>query len=301
MEVCFFGSFNPDYSRNILTKKAFQKIGFKIIECNDSSRGVKHYLALINQFNSKCKDCDIIFVPVMGHYEVPLAWVLAKIYRKNIIFDAFFSLYDTYVLDRQTTKSRSLTALKLKFFDFISTLLADKVILDTKENIKYFTDHYPVNKKKFYELPVTADNDIFNGNIKYSFSEILRLGFYGFFLPLHGVKMIVDVIKSTNRQLACNMFGKGHDFLKIKRIINSDSKLRKLIFLKNKFIAYNKLPSFYESIDVFLAGPFGETSKADRVLPAKVVESLAVGCPTVVAEKPATKRLLKEYKMENLI
>jgi hypothetical protein len=65
-------------------------------------------------------------------------------------------------------------------------------------------------------------------------------------------------------------------------------------------IENDKLPNFFQKIDLFLTGPFGKTDKAKRVLPAKTIEALSIGVSTVVVKTPTTLRLLKNYN-SNLI
>src|SRR5207247_3513826 len=43
---------------------------------------------------------DFLFVGYSGHFDVFPAWVLCRLRRVPLIFDAFLSLYDSLVLDR---------------------------------------------------------------------------------------------------------------------------------------------------------------------------------------------------------
>lgn len=294
-KVIFFGSYDPKYPRNLLTRKALEKSGYRVLDCNDQNRGIKHYLKLINKFKKLTNSSKVIFIPVLGHFDVPLAWVLAKIYKKEIILDAFYSVYDTYIEDRKIASKASYKALRFYLYDLLTTRLSNKIILDTEENINYFIKKYKAKRSKFYELPVTADPQIFKYGHKKTRKRFL-VGFYGSFMPLHGVEKILEsmtLIKFS--RINCILQGIGPGI--------SDSRARiKTLSLKNnvrlleKKIAYNQLPSFLSSVDLFLAGPFGDTEKAQRVLTAKTVEALSVGVPVVVRQNNATKRLLKNYR-----
>lgn len=294
-KIVYFGSYHPKYSRNILTKKAFTSLGFRVIDCQDSTGGLSHYFRLIKRYLKIQKDSDVIFIGVLGHYDLPIAWFLAKIFKKSTIFDCFYSLYDTYVSDRKTTNAFSLNALRFYLYDWISVRLADKVILDTKENIDYFVKTFKISKTKFAEVPVTADPDVFKYAPKKN-NRIFAIGFYGSFLPLHGVDRIILAMKLINtRNVQCILTGKGYEVKKIRKMI-TDNNLSKKVHLYEKKTAYKDLPKFLKKLDLFLAGPFGQSDKAKRVLPAKAVEALASGVPTIVANTPATVRLLKDYK-----
>lgn len=292
--VCYFGSYDKRYSRNRLNMKAFRFKGWSIVECNDRSVGLGHYLKLIKKYFEQGKDADVIFIGFLGHFDVWMGWLLSRISRKKLIFDAFYSLFDTYIEDRKLYSKKSLAAIKFYFYDWLSVSLADRVILDTQENIKYFKK-YNQNKNKFFELPVTADPEIFKFNPPSDFKEV-RLGFYGSFLPLHGIENIVDAINIIkNEKVKLFILGSGQMLDSIKKKIKKLS-LGKYIEVDERLVPYETLPKFYKKINLFLAGPFGKTEKASRVVTAKTIESLSVGLPTVVVETPATLVILKDVK-----
>lgn len=289
--ICYFGSFDPDYSRNHLIRRALIQSGFKILECSDRSSGLNHHIKLMKFFFKEAKETNIIFVGVLGHYDVPLAWILAKIFGKKLIFDAFYSLYDTYILDRKVAKPNSFAAFRFYLYDWLSVRLADKVILDTKENIDFFVKIYRAKRQKFYELPVTADPDIFKPMTRKK-NSIFTVGFYGSFMPLHGVENIVRAFKLINdKNINCVLYGEGPGVEKIKSLIKELS-LEPRVTLKSKNVSYSQLPAYFKKIDLFLGGPFGSTQKAQRVVPAKIAESLFCSIPTIVIKTKATLRLL---------
>lgn len=294
MKICLFGSFDPKYPRNILTTKAFVSKGFDIYNCGDNSSGIKHYLNLVKQFLLNGKDCQIIFVGVLGHYDVPLGWLLAKIFHKKLIFDAFYSLYDTYIHDRQETTTASLKAIRFWIYDWLSSHMADKLIFDTLETGQYFVDHYNVNNKKIYELPVTADPQIFQP-VKKIEHKYFTVGFYGSFLPLHGIDLIIEAMTLLrNNNLKLVLVGQGPGLISAKQKVKN-LNLDSMVSFEN-YLDYHRLPYFYSRIDLFLAGPFGNTQKAQKVMTAKTVEALSCGIVTIVGANKATKRLLKNIK-----
>ena len=185
MHICFFGSYNQQYSRNILTQSAFQDLKIKVVECNSKKKGLLQYFELISKFIKIQKNIDIIFLPVLAHYHVIIAWILAKCFRKKLIADTFFSLYDTYVLDRETTEPFGLLSLRLKFYDFMTGFLPDKIIFDTSENANYFVKKYYVNSKKVFILPVSAKPGVFKAMDKKEFREKV-IGFMVVFYPFTG-------------------------------------------------------------------------------------------------------------------
>ena len=294
MRVIIFGATNPMHPRNMLFKKALNRLGHKIIDGADMASGLTHYMRVCLNFWKHGRKSDVIYIGVLGHYDLPLAWILAKIFRKKIIFDCYFSLYDTYVNDRKVSKKKSWASLRFSFYDWCATRIPDVVILDTLENIDFFIKRYNARPGKFFEIPVSADPNVFKFNQKNTAK--LRVGFYGSFLPLHGVDLIIDAAKLIkNKKIKFHLLGKGPGLaatdLKIKRL-----RLENKVELTKKQIAYYQIPLFLSKIDLFLAGPFGKSEKAKRIITAKTAEALASGIPTVVSKNPATTRLLKDYR-----
>src|SRR3989344_8962165 len=109
-KICYFGSFLADYSRNKILIQGLKENNCEIIFCQDSSYGVSHYLKLVKYFIKIHKKCDVILVGTIGLYDIPLAWILGKVFGKKVIFDAFISFYDTYVFDRKVIKKNSFKA-----------------------------------------------------------------------------------------------------------------------------------------------------------------------------------------------
>lgn len=287
--ICLFGSYDIGYSRNYLIIKALNKLGYKVIHINSSQKLLKHYLFLVKSFIKNYKEFPIVFIPTLGHYQVPIAWVLAKLFNKKLLFDAFYSLYDTYINDRKIAKPFSLKAFRFYFYDLLATRLADKIILDTQENIDYFVKKYKADRRKFFELPVTADPDIFKPK-KLKKRKNYTVGFYGSFMPLHGVELIVKSFKHLrDSNVKCILWGIGPEIKKIKVLIKK-LKLEDRIALINQKIEYSMLSDYFEKVDLFLAGPFGLSEKAKRVIPAKIAEALSSGIPTIVAMTPATAK-----------
>jgi len=145
MTICYFGFYNSEYSRNRILINGLHQNGVKILECQTNLKGISKYFDLIKKYHQiKKQHHDIIIVGYPGYQ----ATILAKfITKKPIIFDAFTSLYDSVVLDRQLVKPKSLKALYYWFLDWLSCKLADKILLDTNTNIEYFVKTFGIKKK----------------------------------------------------------------------------------------------------------------------------------------------------------
>jgi len=93
LTICFFGIYKPNYTRNLTLMRGLKENGVQVIECGTRESGNKKYWQLIKKHQLIKRDYDVMVVAFPGHTIMPLAWLLAKLNRKKIIFDAFVSLY----------------------------------------------------------------------------------------------------------------------------------------------------------------------------------------------------------------
>ncbi|MEM2956636.1 MAG: glycosyltransferase family 4 protein [Candidatus Pacearchaeota archaeon] len=221
--------------------------------------------------------------------------VITKIFniKKQIIFDAFISNYDTLVFDRKLVKKDSLKAKLLWLFDKYSCELADKAIVDTHEDREYFINEFSLKKEKFYVIPIGADDELFYPMEKNKREEDkeFNVTFVGNFIPLQGVEHIVKAAKFLeNENIKFNLIGSGQTF-------NEMQKLSQKLGVRNiKFLGFKpieKIPSFIANADICL-GIFGITDKAKRVIPNKVYEAIAMKKPLITGNTPAIRRFFRD-------
>lgn len=293
MTFCFFGMYASNYARNKTLIKGLRQNGIKVVECNVGGHfiwGLRYY-HLLRKFLQVGKSSDVIFVGFPGQTDVPLAWILGKVFRKKVIFDAFISIYNSLVFDRKNFGEKSWKAKFWWVVDWLSCSLADQVVLDTNEHIKYFVKTFRLNPKKFTRVFVGTDTDIFFPRKKPSHKKFI-IGFHGSFLPLQGAGTIIEAafILSKDESIKFRLLGNGIEKRKCQ-LLAEDYKLRNVEFLDP--VSYTELPEFIASCDIYLGGPFGLNNKAGMVIPNKVYEAMAVKKPVIVCNTPATRELFK--------
>src|SRR3989344_9648628 len=100
--VLLFGYQSRDLARNWILEKGLGEHGYLVEECRTDKKGlIAKYRDLTHLYLQKRKGGDIILVTFMGYYFVPLAWVLAKLTGKILIFDGLTSIYESEVEDRR--------------------------------------------------------------------------------------------------------------------------------------------------------------------------------------------------------
>jgi glycosyltransferase involved in cell wall biosynthesis len=226
-----------------------------------------------------------------------MLWPFARLRRKPIVWDAFLSLYDTVVEDRQLVGKHNPVALILYGVEWLACRAADRIVLDTDAHGAYFSEKFSVDRRRIARVFVGAETDIFRPAADPRKppadsprpAEIL---FYGQFIPLHGIEYIVRAAKlCEDRPIRWILIGKGQEEYRIRKLIE---ELRPAHLEWITWVPYPELVAWITRADVCL-GIFGNTAKAHRVIPNKVFQILATGKPLVTMDSPAARELLEDW------
>jgi glycosyltransferase involved in cell wall biosynthesis len=214
-----------------------------------------------------------------------LPMLAAKISGKRVIFDAFTSMYDSLVGDRKTVKPLSVKALYLYLEDYLCCHLADVLVFDTRGHKEYFTKTFKINvSKPCVILPVTVDIDWIDAqpNRPSDQSQKTEILFYGSFIPLQGIDVILKAVAlAKDLPVHFSIIGHGQTFNEMKALAERLNILGQTSFIPP--VPYSELISYIKSADLCL-GIFGQTEKAKRVIPNKVLECAACGKPVVTGQ-----------------
>ena len=312
MIVCYFGTYLRDYSRNRIIIEGLKRNDVEIKECHAElwsntkerlkefsgltrklillKRLLSCYVLLIKRYR-QVRDYDVMFVGYTGHFDTFLARFLAGLRRRPLFFDVFVSLYDTFVDDRQLVSSRSLLGRVLRWIDRKSCTLADRVLLDTNEQIEYFRKNLALTDVKFHRIWVGAEDSLFHPGPQRVDDSFMVL-FYGSLIPLQGVEVILEAAKilETDSDIRFEIVGSGQLSKKVASLAES-LNLRKVSFIE--WVDYERLPEKIRESEVCL-GIFGNTAKAKRVIPNKVYQALAMKKPVITGDSPAAREALTD-------
>ena len=290
--VCYFGSYDPNYARNKIIKYGLERNGFKVYECQAHGIFTTRYFKLIKLFLKNHGKISAIIVGFPGHLDVPLAFLLGKIFRKKVFFDIFASTYETYVLDRAVIKKNSASAKFFYFIDWLGLHLVDYVIIDTQAHAEFYHKLYGLGLKKQIVVYVGSLDQIFRPRKVKEDTDVL---FYGSYQPLQGVETIIKAA-SKLPNVNFKLIGEG-------QTKNSCQNLVKELKLKNvDFINWLSIAKLAEEISraKIILGIFGATKKAFVVIPNKVFDALASKKAVITASTKATNELF-DRKSANLI
>lgn len=296
MTICFFGNPNKFFSRNKILIDGLRQNKVKVIFCTDSSGfAFIRYWRLAIKFVRVRKKIDSIFVQFPGHLNMPIAWILGKIYKKPIVFDVFISLYDTYIFDRKIAKPKSLKAYFYWWIDKISCSLADIISLDTHSHIRFFKNTFNLNHKEFSRIPIGSDDSTFHPlpvtKISKPHDHKTIVEFHGMFTRMHGAEHFVKAAKQleNHKQVEFWLIGDSKNY---RAPINLCKKLKPKTLKYWPRLYEKKLAKKIARADITV-GHLGTTGKARRVISFKIMHGLA--CKnTVIA--PNTKTICNNFK-----
>lgn len=292
-KIIFVATREPTYSRVAITKQQLES-SFEVESILSES---KSYLLrmlsvawqlLVASLTGKLRSADAVFVGFLAQPIMPLVKVL---HRGVIVSDAYFSLYDAMVNDKQKVRQRSMTAKICYWLDRFMLKHSTLCFTDTNQHVHYLRNFFQVPQADIRRLWISAESKpISLANHDQGTFEVF---FWGGFIPLQGVDTIVRAAAMLkNDAVRFTIFGTGQTF----------DTCRDLAVQLN---ANNIKFSGWQTPENIAAqakrshlalGIFGTTDKASRVIPNKVYEAMAMGIPFITMRSPAADELLTENR-----
>lgn len=291
MTICFFGYPNQNYSRYQILIDGLKKNGVKTIYCTDKTGLAPiRYWKLLKRFWKIHGKCDAILVSFPGHLNMPAAWLAGKIFNKLIVFDAFVSLFDTYIFDREIAPPESLKAKFYWWVDKIACTLADITTIDTYAHIKYFIKTFKLNRDKFSRIPVGGDNTLFKPRTRHTSRSKVIIEFHGMFTKIHGAEIFVRAAKELENhpQLEFWLIGSSQNY---RLPIDLYKKLKPKNMKYWPRMQIKRLAKTVAQADISV-GHLGPTQKAKMVLTNKMYHALASKVALIAGDCSASNEIL---------
>jgi glycosyltransferase involved in cell wall biosynthesis len=150
-------------------------------------------------------------------------------------------------------------------------------------HVNFLSQYFQLNPKNIHPIPVGADETWRDSSHQTSL-EILEVLFYGSFLPLHGMSVMLEAIAHLKNQPIHFTFigGTGYHLREFNRL-KTKFRLSSEQITHIQWVNFSDLRSHYiAKADLGLGGPFGNTPQAQRVITGKTSQFLAMAKPTVV-------------------
>lgn len=215
-----------------------------------------------------------------------MARFLSLLTSRKIIFDPLASRYETKISDWKTKPADSLHAWWNFKIDDWAFILSDIVLADTQAHKDYYCQTHGIHPSKIEVLPVGYDDELYKPLASKEEEGKFRVLFFGSFLPLHGVEVVVEtarIISGEDPEVRFDLVGSGQTLPAVKSLA-CELGLENVRF--EGWLPQRRLPRRIASADICL-GIFGKTEKARRVIPHKVYQAMGMRKPVVTARTPA--------------
>lgn len=310
MRICLAGSYDPDFGRNRKIHEALTGLGASVSECRvEIWTGDRVELAQNGRVSAAIRALvayprllwrllasdppDVFLVAHPGWFDVPVVWLAARRHGVPILYDMFISLYDTMVLDRGLVAPHTALAKICKAADRLACRLASRVTVDTPADRKFFSELTGQSLDRFGVVWLGAQDQIFRPRpgIEVDCNTVV---FHGTFVPLQGVDIVVRAAKLLEPEgIRFEIVGDGQQKQMIDRLVDS---LGIANVTMHGMVPMQALPDYIGRATVCL-GIFGTTDKANRVIPHKLFECLAMRRPVITRASSAVASAFTEEEV----
>ena len=299
--VVFAGTFDREFNRNKRLRQFLEGAGHDVELCQVDVwgsdryeipnqrkakmllRGLLAYPRLVWRF-LRIRKPDAVIVGYPGWFDMFVIGPLARLRGVPVIFDPFISLSDTVVSDRKLASRTSLIGRVSTLVDKLSLRLATHVLADTPQHAAFYASLARVPRERIGVVWLGAQDDVF---VPQSVEPVARrVLFHGTFIALQGIDTIIRAAKLLEADgIAVRVIGAGQEQATV------DALMRELQPANIELVGrlpLEQMPDEIAGATVCL-GIFGTSDKAQRVIPNKVFECVAMGRPVISADTPAMR------------
>jgi glycosyltransferase involved in cell wall biosynthesis len=123
-------------------------------------------------------------------------------------------------------------------------------------------------------------------------SDAFRVVYFGQYIPLHGVRYVVEAAKllEEHQDISFELVGDGQTYEEAAALAER-LQVPNVTFRRAWLSPEDLITEHIAPADVCL-GIFGDSPKARRVVPIKVFVGLALGKPVITGDSPAAREML---------
>lgn len=282
--VCYVGITKPDFSRTGVQLGALRTAGVEVIECFDSSPGLRKFFRIYTLLKKAKGAYDVIIVGYPGAIMVPFVRLISSV---PVIFDAGWTLFEGVVLGRGMYAKNPFARFFVWLLDRLAHDFAHLVILDTDEQVSFYATLMRVSKKKLRRLYTGCDERHFYQDV--TTPKLAR--FTAVFRGKRNTEAGLPTILSAGRLLE----KEGIDLRVYSPGYKSEDEVSPNVLIDQTFFTANELRGRMSECHISI-GQMTSHERLDHSIPHKAFESFAMGIPYVSAESLALKEFLGKDK-----
>lgn len=276
--VLWWGRSDPEYSRNRLVRKLFERQGIGIEYFHPLASQTGHVEAYLHRLNRP----DLIWVPCFRHRDIFSASQWARKWKVPLVVDPLISAFEKEVYEKKKWPPGSRRAERKRFNETALFARTSRVVADTPAHGEFFRRYLDVPENKIDILYVGAETDLFRPTSMQPISPPFEVLFYGSFIQLQGTETIIEAaLKSQQLNARWVLLGEGDCKAENKFRARGASNIA-----FESWVPYDRLPERISKANILL-GIFGDTPKAELVIPNKVYQAMASARPVITRQADA--------------
>ncbi len=270
---------DPAYVRTRVLTASLDRPGIKLSAAKNRSGGVRRYAETLGDLRRQLQISrpDAVLLGFRGYEIFPIVRRLTR--DIPLLFDAFLSPSDALVREQKMGIIGAVAGRLLGPVERSILAASDAVLTDTDALGDRFATRFDLDRGRFHTVYVGADPATkVRPPRSCADDRPLQVLFYGSFLPLHGVDVILAAARELRHEpIRFQMIGGG------ARGAESVAAASGPNVVHERWVDYEDLRDVrIPASDVVLGGPFGGTPQASIVVTGKTYQGLASGVPTVV-------------------
>ena len=283
-KVCHVVSYrDPGYIRMRNLRAALRQVeGYEVFDATNTRRGFLRYFETIwKTLRIRLRhNPDVYVLGFRGH---EIFWIIRLIaIGKPLIFDEFMSPSDALLYEGKGGLIGRIAGLLIYPLEWMCLHFSARCLTDTVLHKQFIARRFGLSEDKIDVVYVGAavSGSEPSGNAEHT--QPLSVLFYGTFLPLHGMDVLLDACKLLEgRPIRFRIIGGSG-----KALSEFQSRLAELDpgnVEHDLWVDFDELQStVIPNADLCLGGPFGGTPQARRVITGKAFQFLAQAKPTVL-------------------
>lgn len=286
--IVYFRVVDPTYPRNRRIRSFLASRGHEVTIVPPSvagNRALRHLRDLYRLARSVRRG-DVIVVAEQYVRSVPVAAAVARLRGCRLVVDAFVGIHETAVDDWRVARPGSLRARRFHLQDAVALRVADCVLIDTDVRAAALR-RGPGHPKHVITLPVGAPPWARPATATKR-SEPLRVLYYGNYIPLHGLDVVLTAMSRTRQPVILTMLGDGARRPAYEALVDRLGLGARVRF--EQPVPEDALAGVIRDHDVVL-GVFGGSAKARSVIANKTWQGLACDRTVVTMSSPALDEL----------
>jgi glycosyltransferase involved in cell wall biosynthesis len=284
-KIIFLTIGEPGYSRSWTYFNGARKLGANVEFIKMESKSLtSQFLGLRKRLSRR----HVYVVMSPSQYLVPFVRIFLG---RKVILDAGWSLFEGTVLARKRYGIFGLLALKTYLIDLVSSHLATKVIVESKNQAKFYSRIFLVKRKKIAALYTGVDED----SLKEKLSKIQLPNFFNnskivLFRGKYNRESGIEVIAAATKLL----ISEDITFWILCPGLPMNIEFSKNTYVNRSYVqAQSEISAIYMSAKITVGQMSGE-KRLSRTIPHKAFESAYLSKPYITAGNSGIKELFAD-------